>query len=96
MATKTSTPARKRVAVVPAALATPSVVPDPVAEAAAAALEEDEQIQVNAPRAFTLTRDGQQEIRIRAGVQMMPLADAEHWWSKAQGVVPYSGDGEAA
>lgn len=89
------TPARKRVAVRPTALATPPVVPNPDAEAEAKALEEEEQVQVNVARPYTLHRDNGEIVHFRAGVQQMAKSDAEHWWSVNHGgVKPYDGDFE--
>jgi len=43
-------------------------------------------VQTIVPKTFTLTRDGGVPITYHAGFVNMPRSDAEHWWSKAQGV----------
>ena len=53
-----------------------------------AALEQD-LVTVLVPKPFTLTRDGHQPIKYPAGMQEMPRMDADHWWSKVNGVEVY-------
>lgn len=46
-------------------------------------------VTVTAPKPFTLNWTHDVRFEYKAGVQEMPLAHAEHWWSKANGVVVY-------
>lgn len=50
---------------------------------------------VSVPKAFELTRDGHVSKKYAAGTQEMPRLDAEHWFSKAQGVTIFTGSATA-
>lgn len=45
-----------------------------------------ETVTVHIPHDFTLTLDDHKPVPYKAGTAEMPLEDAEHWWSKANGV----------
>ena len=55
---------------------------------ASVAAAEAEKVKVKVPKAFRLTRDDGVLVEYPAGVYEMPETDAEHWWSKANGVTP--------
>ena len=46
-------------------------------------------VTVTVPKAYKLRVDDHTEILVKAGVQEMPLAHAEHWYSVANGVTVY-------
>lgn len=48
-----------------------------------------EQVTVIVPHGFKLTRDSGEPMVYQAGVQEMPIEDAAHWFSRAQGVKVY-------
>lgn len=52
----------------------------------------EETVTVTVPKDFKLRLDDHVEKKYSAGVQEMPLAHAEHWYSKANGVTIYSKD----
>lgn len=43
-------------------------------------------VDVTVPRGFNLQRDDGVTVRYNAGQYQMPKADAEHWYSQANGV----------
>lgn len=49
-----------------------------------------EMVTVTAPKDFKLVLDHFREVQIKAGIQEMERAWAEHWWSKANGVTIYT------
>lgn len=49
-----------------------------------------DQVTVIVPKAFTLTMDDHSSKSFEAGVQEMDRVDAEHWFSRAQGVTIYT------
>ena len=54
------------------------------------AAEGEVMVTVMVPKAFNLTMSPSQTIKVPAGVQEMTLAQAEHWYSKANGVSIYN------
>ena len=94
--------ASKAVAPARRAQLTPQASGDPIAAAAAALMhgtpkqgeeaaaeakkEGEAVVHVNVPTPFRLTLDNLQEIQYHVGAQKMPLAHAEHWYAKANGV----------
>lgn len=66
-----------------AALEDASAVPEAVSG------EVVEMVTVTVPKAYSLNLDLFRKIEIKAGVQEMERAWAEHWWSKANGVTIY-------
>ena len=46
-------------------------------------------VTVTSPKAFKLRVDNHVTVDYKAGVQEMPVSHAEHWYSKANGVVVY-------
>lgn len=50
---------------------------------------DDEVVTVVNPKQFTLTVGHGNEVVIPAGTQELPRSYAEHWFSKAQGLVVY-------
>lgn len=65
-----------------------------VAKAAAPTAAETATVTVTVPKAFTLRLDHQREIKVAAGVQQMEVTNANHWYSKANGVTIYNPQGE--
>ncbi len=53
-------------------------------------------VTVTVPRAFKLTLDHATVKQYNAGIQPMLKAHADHWWSKANGVVEYTETSNAA
>jgi hypothetical protein len=53
-------------------------------------------VTATVPKAFTLRLDHFREINFKAGVQEMERSHAEHWYSKANGVMVYKPRKEAA
>ena len=53
-------------------------------------------ITVTVPVKFHLTLDTHDVVQYQPGVQEMPRTHAEHWYAKANGVVVYQKQGEAA
>lgn len=66
--------------------ADPVVEVAPEVEKSAAECTVDELVAVNVPRAFNLRLDYEKVKHVAAGPQRMLRADAEHWYSKANGV----------
>lgn len=62
----------------------------PEAAAPAADTTAEETVTVTVPKAFRLRLDPQTELQFKAGIQEMTRANAEHWYSKANGVVIYT------
>lgn len=50
---------------------------------------DEEKVTVVCPKQFTLTVAHGHEVVIPAGTQELPRSYAEHWYSKAQGLVVY-------
>lgn len=94
MATKTpaaKTPAaktavRRTLVDLPVSATTPMNDAD---KAAVAVASSEDRLMVQVPKAYKLTLDNGSPVDIHAGVQMMPREMAEHWYSKAQGVVEF-------
>lgn len=56
---------------------------------AQAAEDAKNKIAVTVPKAYKLNIDNHNVINYPAGTYAMPKKHAEHWWSKANGVVPF-------
>lgn len=74
VATKTAAPKRRQL----------SSIPITASEAAAEAANT---VKVVVPKAFSLVIDHHHDVKYQAGTYDMPVDHAEHWWSKANGVV---------
>lgn len=61
-----------------------SSIPVTASEAAA---EATSTVKVVVPKAFSLVIDHHHDVKYQAGTYDMPADHAEHWWSKANGVV---------
>ncbi len=79
----------------PTAAPAPTPTPEPVqAVAAPVAAPQPEAPQgdtviVTAPKAFKLRIDNDQIVDVKAGVQRVPAAWANHWYAKANGVTVF-------
>lgn len=92
-AKKTATPRTRVTVAAPAAETAPPPPPAPPKAAAKAEQPEDSvavqrtgHVTVDIPTPFVLTRDDHTKVQYPKGTMSMPLADAEHWYSKAHGV----------
>lgn len=56
--------------------------------------KKEDKASYKVPRAFNLTLDDSSVVRIEAGVQDLPKAYGEHWYAKANGVVPHDGSAD--
>lgn len=75
---------------VPAALIQDPALRAKVEEEAQRKAEADGFVIAVVPKGFELTRDGHVPIKYGPGTQRMPKNDANHWFSKAQGVTIFS------
>lgn len=63
-----------------------SVAPSVLKEVGTTSSKDGDDVTVVVPKAFTFTTDDHKQVKYGIGIQDMPRAHAEHWFSKAHGV----------